>query len=39
VEQSLVARIIGPYGVNAVIALFALLFLGFLYVFNFTTFF
>jgi hypothetical protein len=39
VEQSLVARIVGPYGLNAVLAVFVLFFLGFLYLFNFTSFF
>jgi hypothetical protein len=39
VEQNLVAKIVGPYGLNALAGLLVLLFLGFLYVFNFTTFF
>ena len=38
-EQTLIARLVGPYGLNAVVAAFVLLFLGFLYLFNFTNFF
>jgi hypothetical protein len=33
------ARLVGPYGFNAILAVVVLLFVGFLYVFNFTNFF
>jgi hypothetical protein len=38
-QASLVNALVGPYGLHAVIGLVLALFAGFLYVFNFTSFF
>jgi len=38
-NPTLMARLVGPYGLNAFLGLLVLLFIAFLYVFNFTNFF
>jgi len=38
-EQTIISRIVGPYGLHAFAGAVFIVFLGFLWLFNFTTFF